>query len=103
MAIDLDFSANTMDPQKSLKHIAKAIAEGLDVKGFLLKRTGVTQLQGVVGSLASVRSGLRRWHAFSILVFGYEAKMSVPPREPSQVICWAASISNLGTACNYLG
>ena len=92
-----------MGPQKSLKLIKQAMAEGYDVRGIFLRRARFIQLQHVAGSSPSVRSGFRHCQNFSILVLDNKPNVTVPPGVTNHVLCWASSIASLGTACNYLG
>jgi len=56
----------------------------------------------VQGSAPMVRSALKLWHFFAMLMFGYNENATLPPKEARHVSCWLTMFRNPGTAQNYV-
>ena len=93
----------TLKPSEAVRALAVAKTRGCNVSGLLADQVDRLKAHSTLASLPSVRSGVRNWHLFATLVLGYEEGCTLPPRESKDVIAWAASFRNCGTASNYVG
>jgi len=93
---------SSMAPAQMPGALARAEAEGHDVQGLLADRVKAITLHTRSGSLKGVAAALKAWHGFAVLVLGYGEQATLPPRSPQDVLMWAATFKNSGTAANYL-
>ena len=90
-------------PEATIKVLAEAQAAGVAVIDTLRHKADLTMLSSGKHSLASMRSGVRSWCAFSTLVLGTDPRCTVPPASVDQVLCWLSVFQVSGTALNYAG
>lgn len=91
----------TMKPRQAMGALAQAAKEGNDVTSLLMKRAETLALEGRRHSLASTRSALICWHAFSTHVLMNEECASLPPKSQDSMMQWLCTFRCWGTAMNY--
>ena len=100
-ALGVDFKK--MLPRQVTGQLALARCQGKEVVEATLERARHITLFRNAGSLASLRSGVRLWHRFAVMVLQYDENLSAPPRSSRDVLSWSGCFAHHGTAMNYLG
>ena len=100
-ALGVDFKK--MLPRQVVGQLALASSQGKEVFEACAERARHVTLFRNQGSLASLRSGIRLWHKFAVLVLHYNENLSAPPRCSKDVLYWLGCFSHHGTAMNYMG
>ena len=99
--LGVDFTE--MLPRQVAGQLALARGQGKEVLEACAERARHITLFRNQGSLASLRSGIRLWHNFAVMVLQYNEDFSAPPRSSKDVLCWLGCFAHHGTAMNYLG
>ena len=98
--LGVDFTK--MLPRQVAGQLALARSQGKQVFETTLERARHITLFRNAGSLASLRSGVRLWHKFAVMVLQYDEVLSAPPRSSRDVLSWLGCFAHHGTAMNYL-
>ena len=81
---------------RTIASVGAATPETLGEAAFDLKK-------GTRTHLASVRSALKAWHLFAVLILTYAATATFPPRKGSDVEAFVSCFKSGDTAGNYVG
>ena len=94
---------HTQRPVGSLSELGMALQQNPEAAGRATEeRRDMLARTSVQRSAPMVRSALRLWHFFAILMFGYDENATLPPKEPRHVSCWLTMFRNPGTAQHYV-
>jgi len=88
-------------PSDAARKVTQAFSRGENPLVLLDRKARLLQVATREKSIGQVCSALRAWHGWA-LCLGYGEESTLPPRSPQDVLLWAATFKNAGTARNYL-